>query len=102
MKSVIILAALALSLVSQAEEKVKAPHCKAIAKSCKDAGFKAGDWKNGDGLVMHCLNPILGRPLGPKAPAMKAGLTVPVVSASDVQACLSENPNFGKGKSEKK
>lgn len=93
MKIAVILATLSFTVVSHAA--VKAPHCKAIVEACKAAGFKSDDWKNGDGLWVHCINPILGKPANAKAPALKSGMTVPTVAASDVQACLSENPNFG-------
>ena len=90
---------LAIALISSAYAGgVKAPHCKTIIETCKKAGFIAGDWKNGDGLWAHCVEPILGRPVGQKRPPMKAGLTVPTVAAADVQACLSENPNIGMAK----
>ena len=101
MKLTLILALLSMPIVShaegidQAKTHVKAPHCKTIADVCKKAGFRSGDWKNGDGLWVYCMNPILGRPANSKAPALKVGLTVPTIAGGDVQACLSENPNIG-------
>ena len=103
MKLALILASLSMTTAfAQGVAHVKAPHCKAIVEACKKAGFISGDWKNGDGLYVHCVHPILGIPVGVKAPALKQGLTVPAVAAADVQACQSENPNFGKNKEVKK
>jgi hypothetical protein len=104
MKLALILAALSMTAVSQAEDakKPKAPHCKAIVEVCKKAGFTGGDWKKGDGLYVHCVHPILGLPGSTKTPALKTGLTVPTVAAADVQACQSENPNFGKNEKKMK
>ena len=76
-------------------DHAKAPHCHAIVEACKKAGFVANDWKNGDGLYVHCVDPILGRPASPKAPAVKSGLVRPVIASSDVQACLTEKPTIG-------
>lgn len=100
MKLTLILTILAMTNLTYAEGK--APHCHTIVQACKNAGFISGDWKNGDGLWAHCMNPILGRPAGAKIPPMKTGLVVPTIAASDVQACLSENPEIGKSKKSKK
>lgn len=51
--------------------------CKHIAKACKSAGFVKGGEKQGKGLWMNCMKPII------------AGQTVTGVNVNpaDVQAC---------------
>jgi hypothetical protein len=72
------------------------PHhaCQKIAQACRDAGFKKGDWKNGDGLWRDCVDPIVQGvstvPGGTKP--------LPTVDAAIVADCKAHHPKFGEGK----
>jgi hypothetical protein len=56
--------------------------CLTIEKACKAAGFVSSGAKNGKGLFIHCMQPILA---GQKV----TGVTV---DPADVKACKQKNP----------
>jgi hypothetical protein len=68
--------------------------CRKIKEACLAAGFKQGDWKNGDGLWRDCIDPIIQGvstvPGGTK--------TLPKVDPADIAACKAKKPKFGEGK----
>jgi hypothetical protein len=73
----------------------KAPGpCDEITNACKGAGFVEGDAKQGNGLWVDCIDPIMQ---GTKQPA-KATKALPSVSPQAVAACKQKNPNFGEQK----
>jgi hypothetical protein len=67
--------------------------CEQIKSACQSAGFIQGDAKQGKGLWMDCVNPIMQ---GKTAP--HAVLAVPSVSPSLISACKAKRPKFGEGK----
>lgn len=68
--------------------------CQQIAQICKNAGFVAGDWKNGDGLWRDCVDPIVQG----SATVPGAKKPLPTVDPTLVAACKLKNPKFGVGK----
>jgi len=74
-------------------QKASGP-CEEIESACKSAGFVQGDAKQGNGLWVDCIDPIMQ---GAKQPA-KATKSLPSVSAQTVAACKQKNPKFGEQK----
>lgn len=68
--------------------------CKKVVEACAAAGFKKGDWKNGDGLFRDCVDPIMQGTT--KVPGATKAL--PSVPADVVSACKAKHPKFGSGK----
>jgi hypothetical protein len=68
--------------------------CQEIAQACQSAGFKAGDWKNGDGLWRDCVDPIVQGVT--QVPNGK--IPLPSVDPKVVAACKAKHPKFGSGK----
>lgn len=68
--------------------------CQQIKQACLSAGFKSGDWKNGDGLWRDCVDPIIQG----KTTVPGGTKTLPTVSANLVSECKAKNPKFGEGK----
>jgi Sulfatase len=65
--------------------------CADIRAACQQAGFVQGGAKDGDGLVVDCVRPIL-QGTGQRRRASKP---LPQVDPQLVAACKEENPNFG-------
>ena len=68
--------------------------CVQIEQQCKAAGFVQGQVKEGTGLWVDCIDPIMR---GTPQPA-KAKMKIPSVDPALVSACKAKNPNFGEGK----
>jgi hypothetical protein len=68
--------------------------CEQIVDACKKAGFIGGDYKNGNGLMGDCVNPIIRGSAQPT----DAHIALPEVSADVVAACRTKHPNFGQRK----
>jgi hypothetical protein len=68
--------------------------CEQIVQACKNAGFIEGDVKEGNGLWVDCIDPIMH---GGAQPA-KAKIPLPSVSPDAVGACKQKHPNFGQPK----
>jgi hypothetical protein len=68
--------------------------CDEISSACKSAGFVQGDAKQGNGLWIDCIDPIMQ---GVKQPP-KATKPLPSISSEVVAACKQKNPKFGEGK----
>jgi len=61
--------------------------CEAIAEACRDAGFVRGDSREGNGIIVDCVNPIVqGR-----MPRRAAGHPLPDVDPQVVAACRARN-----------
>ena len=90
-----LVVALALPVAAQSANAIKAPGpCDQIVAACKNAGFVEGDYKQGYGLHVDCINPIMrGTPQPPKADK-----PLPTISPQVVAACKQKHPNFGEGK----
>lgn len=71
---------------------VKAP-CLQIKKACENVGFAKKQAKEGKGLWVDCVNPIMQG----KAQPSKAVIKLPTVDASLISACKAKRPNFGQG-----
>lgn len=68
--------------------------CEQLAQACRSAGFILGDYKEGNGLYVDCLTPIMD---GTDQPPT-ARFALPEVSPSVVAACKATGSNFGRGR----
>jgi len=92
MKNSILLIALMISSSAFADTVApKEGPCKTIHDACTAAGFVKGDAKDGKGLWVDCIDPIMQ---GTAQPA-KAVIKLPAVDAAQVAACKAKHPNFG-------
>jgi len=83
----------ALSVAAQSAEPAPGP-CGQIKATCKSAGFVEGDYKQGYGLWVDCIDPIMH---GTKQPP-KADKPLPSVSPQLIAACKKKHPDFGQPK----
>jgi len=72
--------------------------CKEIKEACQRAGFVQGEAKEGYGLWVDCIDPLMR---GTAQPA-KAKKPLPAVGADLINACKAKHPNFGEGHGTKK
>jgi hypothetical protein len=67
------------------------PPCVQIKDACTEAGFKVGAAREGIGLVVDCIRPVMqGVPQRPKATK-----PLPQIDAALIAACKERNPKFG-------
>jgi hypothetical protein len=102
MKIVLTAALMLVATTCFAEEKHEQEGpCKEIKEACEKAGFVKGEAKQGTGLWVDCIDPIMqgvAQPASAKKP-------LPKVNPALVTACKEKHPNFGQGhpkKDEKK
>jgi hypothetical protein len=81
------------ALSSAAQSATPGP-CDQIEAACKSAGFVEGDAKQGYGLWVDCVDPIMR---GTKQPPT-AIKPLPPVAPKLIAACKQQHPNFGEGK----
>jgi hypothetical protein len=67
--------------------------CEQIKQACLSAGFIPNDAKQGKGLWMDCVNPIVQG-----TTAKKSVIALPSVDPTVVAACKAKHPKFGEGK----
>ena len=65
--------------------------CGQITAACQRAGFVQGGAKKGNGLQVHCIDPIMQGTAQPQ----KATKPLPQVDPQLVASCKLENPRFG-------
>jgi len=65
--------------------------CQQIRQACLDAGFAEGAFKEGNGLFIDCVDPIMQAAAQPT----KASKPLPTIDPQVVSACKTANPNFG-------
>ena len=68
--------------------------CAQIKAACEQAGFTQGAFREGSGLQVDCIRPIMQ---GTSQPP-KASKPLPQVDPQLVTACKARNPNFGEAK----
>ncbi len=68
--------------------------CRQVRQACLSAGFVKGAAKEGKGLWLDCVDPVMQG----VAKVNKAGIPLPVVDPSVIAACKQEHPKFGSGK----
>lgn len=68
--------------------------CRQIKEACEKAGFVKGDAKQGFGLWVDCIDPIMR---GTPQPA-SAKKPLPGIGADVVNACKAKHPAFGEGR----
>jgi hypothetical protein len=88
-----LLAAAAATSSAQPPAHESGP-CEQIVAACKQAGFIEGDARNGNGLHVDCIDPIVRDTAQPP----KATIPLPQVSPQVVAACKQKHPNFGEPK----
>ncbi len=81
------------ALAGPREGKALGP-CQQIVKACEDAGFVKGEAKQGYGLWLDCVDPIMQG----KTSVPGATKTLPSVDPKLVSACKAKNPKFGSGR----
>jgi hypothetical protein len=88
-----ILIALLFPLSLLAAQSEHEGPCKQIKEACEKAGFVKGEAKQGKGLWMDCIDPLMQG-----TTAKKSVLPLPSVDASVIAACKQKHPKFGSGK----
>jgi hypothetical protein len=95
MRMILALCCVVLASNSFAEDKRENEGpCKEIAEACAKAGFVKGEAKQGYGLWVDCIDPIMKgmqQPSNAKKPLPRVGVDV-------VNACKAKHPNFGQGR----
>ena len=96
LSTLISLPVLSLTALAQgqgaASSKVEGP-CQKLKDACIGAGFIPNDAKNGDGLWIDCVRPLMQGTAQPK----KASKPLPTNVSGLVGDCKAKNPNFGSG-----
>ena len=92
MKTFLVLVLLVAAANCFAQTQKEGP-CKQIEDACVKAGFVKGEAKEGYGLWVDCIDPIMK---GTPQPS-KAKKPLPAVGADLINACKAKNPNFGEG-----
>jgi hypothetical protein len=86
--------AILVTPLAHAESKIpKDANCAQIYQACQNAGFIVGEAKEGKGLWMDCVDPIMQG-----IPPKKSVLPLPSVSPQVVASCKAKHPRFGSGK----
>ena len=81
---------MALAVATSAHGQTEGP-CRQIAAACRDAGFVQGGARNGEGIQVDCIRPIM---LGIAQPR-NATKPLPPLDAQIVAACKARNADFG-------
>jgi hypothetical protein len=92
MLAVSLMAIAVNGFAANAPEK-EAP-CKEIKEACERAGFVKGDAKQGFGLWVDCIDPIMKGALQPA----NAKKPLPPVGTDVANACKAKHPDFGEGR----
>jgi hypothetical protein len=80
-------------VIEQAPAQNQGP-CVQIKMACEQAGFQQGAAKEGHGLLVDCIRPIIqGLPQRPEA-----SVSLPEINRQLVAACRARNRNFGQPK----
>jgi hypothetical protein len=67
--------------------------CGQIRAACEQAGFTQGGVKQGQGLQVDCIQPIMqGTPQ-----RRRAAKPLPQVDSQVIETCKAQNPSFGQG-----
>jgi hypothetical protein len=64
--------------------------CQQIRQACTGAGFVEGGGKQGNGVVVDCINPIMQAAAQPA----NASKPLPTVDPTVVSACKAAKPNY--------
>jgi hypothetical protein len=78
------------AMVTTTEAQNQGP-CRQIRLVCEGAGFTQGAARDGVGIEVHCISPIMQT--RPQPPTARRPL--PIVSPQLVADCKASNPNFG-------
>jgi lipoprotein-anchoring transpeptidase ErfK/SrfK len=88
----LLLIATAVPLADAAAQDQRA--CRQIRQACQEAGFVQGFAREGIGLQIHCIMPIIRARPQP----VSARRPLPKVSPQLVADCKAANPRFGQGR----
>ena len=73
-------------------QQARAPGpCQQILAACRDAGFERGGGRNGAGIVVDCVRPIMAGGVQRR----RATKPPPQIDPQLVEACRARNANFG-------
>ena len=92
-KKLLISSFMLISTISIAHAANAPGPCDQIKQACLSAGFIPKEAKEGKGLWMDCVNPIMQG-----TTAKKSEIALPSVDPSVVAACKTKHPKFGEGK----
>jgi len=84
--------AVALGTAAMSQAAFAQRPCAQIREACQQAGFEQGAAKQGAGLQIDCVRPILEGTAQPS----RASKSLPQVDPRIVAACKAANPNFGR------
>ena len=90
---ILLLSVLAVATVtasSSSAQNAQGP-CQDVRAVCQAAGFRPGGAKDGAGILVDCITPIMQG----TAQRAKATKPLPQIDANVVHACKSANPKFG-------
>ncbi len=80
-----------LAAIAQQPQQPPPRPCAAIRQVCLQAGFVMRGARAGDGLMVDCIRPIMqGTPQ-----RVRASKPLPAIDPALVEACRTQNPNFG-------
>jgi hypothetical protein len=89
----LLASSIATSIMAPATAQQPPRPCAAIRQACQAAGFVANGAREGNGVVVDCIRPIMQG-----APQRKrASKPLPTIDPALVEACKAQNPNFGVG-----
>src|SRR5262249_311432 len=77
--------------VAAAQAQLGQPPCEHIRAACESAGFVPGNAKDGNGLWVDCIHPIMAG----RAQRSKATRPLPYIDPHLVAVCRASNPRFG-------
>jgi hypothetical protein len=80
----------ALGGATAAHAQAEGP-CRQIAAACREAGFIQGRARNGEGIAVDCIRPLM---LGTAQPR-NASKPLPQIDSQIVAECKARNPDFG-------
>jgi hypothetical protein len=86
------IAGLAVALPSSPARALEMGPCAEVRAICDQAGFVQGAYREGNGLLLHCIRPIMQ---GIRQPP-SARKPLPPVNSQLVRACRRSDPNFGR------
>jgi hypothetical protein len=84
---------LTIPFAATAADQAPGP-CEQIVAACKSAGFVAGQVKEGSGLWVDCVGPLVRG----TAPPANADKQLPSVPPDVIAACKAKRPGIGEGK----
>jgi len=86
------IAGLVVALPSSPARAQEMGPCAEVRAICEQAGFVQGGYREGNGLRLHCIHPIMQGIRQPQS----VRKPLPPVNSQLVRACRRSDPNFGR------